>query len=190
MKIAVTMTHDKLYIELWKKYYGHFFDELLVYPTTVHADFVYLRGKSEELIADLLKTYDVVLFTCDDEFVIPLKGWDFEGDFVRCTGYEIVQKDDPPLDFNKPILKQRTYWAKNPFWNKPTLMRVPLVFTQGWHSLKEEVMGEQEGDPNFLLIHLKRVDKDTFLKRNSDINVFHEFDDKVEIIPKKVKDLL
>ena len=190
-KIAVTMTHDKTYINLWRKYYSQYFDDLFVYDTTAKSDFVFLRGKSEELVKEFLKTYDTVLFTCDDEFVIPLKGWDFTDDFIICKGYEVIQtKGEPNLNFQKPILQQRKYWAQNSLWNKPTLTHVPLLYAQGWHCLKDEVQGEQEGNPNFLLVHLKRADWNIYSKRYSDKKVFHEFDDKLEEIPEEIKKYL
>lgn len=203
--IAVTIGADNdPYLPLWKKYYSQYVDEVVVLEYFSNSNWTYWREVSEQKIEELLQTYDIVLFALTDEFIVPkdktlreylrqmMKG------YARCTGYEVVEKQESPLDLEKPILMQRNWWVPYKAWNKPLITRVPLKFTQGWHMLANEET-YQDGDPNLLLIHLKRADFALFIKRwnnhgFTDIHeahtIFHEFDDMLEQIPKDIKDKL
>lgn len=112
----------------------------------------------------LLNSYDKVLFAEVDEFLVPREGAlsgyidGFEGELVRATGYEVVQRvgEEPRLDPDRPLLGQRTSWTREGSYDKPLLTRIPLDYAHGFHGCQQG--GER--DPDLLLIHLHYIEID------------------------------
>lgn len=189
-KAAFTVYRNDPFLKKWLEHYkafghlyilnnnphGEFVDtfgykaEVINIPKE-ETDFVWLRGKVEQFMEDLLEVYDKVLFSTCDELIVSRKGWAFRGDFVRCTGYEIVGDK----------------WARHKYFDKPLITKIPLKYEQGWHCLFNENMENNQGDPNFVLLHLKRQDPKEYLRRHGSMDAYHDFDDKLEEIPEEFK---
>lgn len=118
---------------------------------------------------ELLKKYDWVIYTNCDEFVVPSFTVDStltdfmnrcKKDWAWCIGYDVIQIDEPVLDYSKPILDQRKYWIKNPNINKVLLSKKPLNWGDGQHQTDEThgLTPEDMGNMGLYLIHLKHAD--------------------------------
>src|SRR5262249_43265257 len=85
---------------------------------------------------------------------------------VRCTGFEVVHCRDrePPLDWARPLLAQRSFWAPTLKYAKPALASVPLRWCLGFH----EAEGAQAlaPDPRLVLVPLHRLDYDSCRARH------------------------
>lgn len=137
-------------------------------------DHRWLRTLVEDFQQFLLRSYDTVLFAEVDEFVIadPLRytGLDdyierLDAPAARCTGFNVVhQADEPPLDFDRPLLAQRRCWHASLDYSKRLLARTPLQWSQGFH--REYRAPDAPPDPSLLLVHLHRVDYDWCLERH------------------------
>lgn|SRR3990167_940206 len=156
-----------------------------------------------------LQDYKWVLYAHADEFVVahPKK---FSGldeyidkckkDYVFCIGRSVLHfpAKEKPLDFTKPLLKQRTYWWNdNHSSHKPLLSRVPLDWVNGYHSLGG-ITDEQKRDSMFhayddlYMIHLVQADLNLYQRRGRhsvSLSWFNKGkDDKsVEKIPEEFK---
>ncbi len=164
-RAAFTIVHDEpVMLPLWLRYYGRFFaaDDLFVlahdtsdgstdglaavcHVVPVHReaafDHRWLRSVVEDFQAFLLRSYDTVLFTEVDEFVVadPLRhsGLDayidaLDAPAVRCSGFNVVhQEDEDPLRFDMPLLAQRRCWHASLGYSKRLLSRIPLQWSAG-----------------------------------------------------------
>ncbi|MGH2961513.1 MAG: glycosyltransferase family 2 protein, partial [Solirubrobacterales bacterium] len=196
--VFTIMQNEPRFLPLWLRYYGAHFDAPDMYVldhdsddgstqgldercnvVAVHRDVsfdhMWLNGIVEDFQAFLLRSYDTVLFTEADEFIVAdperYAGLGeyierMEGLFARCTGYNVVHyPDEPPLRFEEPILRQRRYWHPSPQWySKRVLSRIPLSWHIGFH--QEFNVPEVEPDPGLCLIHLHRVDYEYCLARH------------------------
>lgn len=197
-RAAFTIAHDEpVMLPLWLQYYGRFFepDDLFVLAhdsgdgstealagacnvVPVHRraafDHRWLRTIVEDFQRFLLRSYDTVLFTEVDEFVVAdptrhagLDGYidAFHGPAVRCSGFNVVhQEDEPPLRFDAPLLAQRRCWHASLAYSKRLLARIPLQWSQGFHG--EYGAPDDPPDPDLMLIHLHRIDYDWCLERH------------------------
>ncbi|MCX2561261.1 glycosyltransferase family 2 protein [Acetobacter farinalis] len=120
----------------------------------------------------LLKTYRYVLFTDCDEFLVadPAR-YSSLLDYVerapapslRCVGVDVIDyaPDLPPVQWDKPILAQRSYGAVR-FWSCKTLLSsVPLTWQPGFHACEEPAYL----DTDLWMFHLKYADQHTLLER-------------------------
>jgi hypothetical protein len=188
--------NEPVMLPLWLSYYGRYFDPDDLYVldhdssdgsteglegrcrvVPVHRqtyDHDWLRSIVESFQAFLLRSYDTVLFTDSDEFVLAdpsrYSGLD---DYIakltrpaaRCTGFNVVQQpDEPPLRFDAPLLAQRRRWHASLLYSKRLLSRIPLRWSEGFHL--EYSAPDDSPDPELLLVHLHRVDYDTCLARH------------------------
>ncbi len=137
-------------------------------------DHRWLRSTVETFQRFLLQSYETVLFAEADEFIVadPRRYAGLADYFkrlerpaARCTGFEVVhQPDEPPLDFDAPILAQRGSWHASSRYCKRSVSKVPLRWSEGFH---EEFIGPDDPpDRELLLIHLHRVDYDWCLARH------------------------
>ena len=130
-------------------------------------DHAWLNGIVTAFQTFLLRSYERVLFTEADEIVVPDPAFHAGLDVyiehctervVRCTGFDVVHYPDeePPLQFERPILAQRNYWHPSRGYCKPLLSAVPMSWSIGFH----EAPGfpDLRPDPNLFLIHLHRID--------------------------------
>lgn len=192
--------NEPAFLPVWLRYYGAHFDASDVYVLdndstdrsadglegscnllTVHRDesaeggasvLVWLEGVVESFFSFLLRSYDAVLFTDVDEFIVPdperyaggLREYveSFPGPAATCSGYNVVHQPDEgegPLRFDEPILRQRGFWHHSPHWySKRVLGRIPLSWNIGFHD--EYNAPEVEPDPELFLLHMHRVDYD------------------------------
>jgi len=137
-------------------------------------DHHWLKSTVEAFQRFLLRSYDAVLFAEVDEFVVAdpdeYPGLDayidaLERPAARCQGYNVVhQPGEPPLRFDWPLLAQRGYWHRSHYYSKRLLSRVPLRWSDGFHS--EFEVPDEPPDPGLLLVHLHRADYDTCLARH------------------------
>jgi hypothetical protein len=137
-------------------------------------DHRWLRATVEAFQSFLLQSYATVLFTEVDEFVVPdPRHYSGLADYiarmaapaVRCVGFEVVQQpDEPPLDFDEPILRQRSSWHASSDYGKRVLSRIPLAWSEGFHH--EYNAPDDPPDPALMLIHLHRVDYQRCLARH------------------------
>lgn len=160
---------------------GHLdgYDDITVYPLGEPKEHIgvvgeRLRDAVQERFAKLLSDgYDYVVFAETDEMVFPdptvygsiedyiertgLK------EYYRVRGYDVLWVDDDPMiDLDHPILKQRTVWAFN--WKhfcKVLIGRVPLRWGVGFHhchqipSSKREMRAPRELAPNLYMAHFQ-----------------------------------
>jgi len=188
--------NEPVMLPLWLSYYGRYFDPDDLYVldhdssdgsteglegrcrvVPVHRqtyDHHWLRVNVESFQAFLLRSYDTVLFTDSDEFVLAdpsrYSGLD---DYIaklarpaaRCLGFNVVQQpDEPPLRFDAPLLAQRRCWHASLLYSKRLLSRIPLRWSEGFHL--EYSAPDDPPDPELLLVHLHRVDYDACLARH------------------------
>lgn len=177
--------NDKVILDVWIRYYRKEFDLYVIVDQPKHLDEIerrekegvtFIRGeamlstehaknKTREVQDELLKKYDWVLFTNCDEIIAPepkYKDFDdlitkLDQDFISCEGFEVLECNEPPIDFTKPLLKQRKYWMKHFNMNKTLLSRVPLVWREGHHSIVGTEAEETKliNDTGLYLIHLR-----------------------------------
>ena len=77
--------------------------------------------------------------------------------YVACECFEVIEWNEPPIDFTKPLLKQRTFWVKNIKLNKILLGRVSLDWNEGQHQIPEigAKYSELIRDSGLYMIHLR-----------------------------------
>lgn len=119
-----------------------------------------------------LNYYRTVIYTDCDELLIPdprlartLEQYLLEEnyEYAAPVGINITHIVDvePPLDFSKPILRQRRFGHFRSVMCKPLIARVPLKWQPGFHSCDRPL----NIDPNLYLLHIKTIDHDTSLLR-------------------------
>lgn len=138
-------------------------------------DHDWLRSTVESFQAFLLRSYDTVVFTEVDELLVPdprrypggLADYltHLDRPAARATGFNLVhQPDEPPLDFEAPILAQRSRWHLSKLYSKRLVARRPLRWSLGFH--EEFAAPDDPPDPDLLLVHLHRADRDACLARH------------------------
>jgi hypothetical protein len=124
--------------------------------------------------AALLMRYDAVICTDCDELVVadPRK---YEGlpdyvarrtfDYATCIGLNVLHilTQEPPLKPSAPILRQRGYAMYRSSSCKPSVTRVPLAWSPGFHSCDRP----PAPDPDLFLFHLARMDFGLASKRHA-----------------------
>lgn len=139
------------------------------------------NNKIEQVQSELLKDYEWVLFTNCDEIVVPDPKYTFDRlieeknqDYISCEAYEVIEVGESPIDFTQALLKQRTYWLKNPSMNKTLLSRIPLKWREGQHSLlgTEAEDSKEIADTGLYLIHLRHFNLSSELNNPRDFGPF------------------
>jgi hypothetical protein len=138
-------------------------------------DLVRLRESVQAFQRDLLREYEVVVYTDVDEFLLTaddegllsfLERFRAGGDSTaRASGWHTVHKaGEPPVSFveGESILKDRKTMWRLPQYDKTLVSKVPSSWTNGFH----QCVGEQTTpDPNLALFHAWMVDRDAFLQK-------------------------
>jgi hypothetical protein len=144
-------------------------------------DHEWLRDTVQSFQRFLLQSYENVLFTEIDEFVVadPLSYPQGLKQYietnarpvVRCLGLNIVQgSTEKEIDWSQPILRQRSHAWMSDLYSKPLLARVPLTWVKGFHQLAPERDPQDNPlDKNLFLVHLHRVDYAYCLQRNEEM---------------------
>jgi hypothetical protein len=70
---------------------------------------------------------------------------------------------EPPLDWNKPILSQRSYFRRDKVYNKPLITKYTLRYKPGFHHLFQSKRIETDGE--LFMLHLRSFDHTFCMKR-------------------------
>ena len=233
MKIAAfTIVHnERFFLPLWLKYYSQVADVIHVLDhastdgsieeSAKHYDFQVIRiaksflWKYEDTNsivkvhqALLVESYDMVIFSDVDEFMVPTAHGNLREyieamteSYTRCEGWDVVQdrKEEQALDLSKPILGQRMYMKRSTLYDKPLIASVPLDWSIGCHYLNSS--GPKPTDASLKLFHLKLADYDVayerasyrFPSRISEGFIMNQMNKQLvdaELIPERFKGLL
>jgi hypothetical protein len=195
MKIAaITMVfNEAVFLPIWLQHYGTAFgaenlfviddgstDHSTDHSTSQAKSYHCLRKRraafDEEdraalvgsLHRELLKHYDVVIYTDVDELIVVdpklgltlrdyLSATDFE--YRNTVGFNVVHHvgHEAPISFDQPLFKQRQYAEFDLDYCKPLIARVPMKWAPGFHW-----SGGRPPlyDTNLLLFHLRAMDLD------------------------------
>lgn len=181
-------------IQIWYRYYSQFFADEDIYLLDIGgtdgsiADFgcniikadtldyskkKYLsksRALSNNFKTELLKKYQYIIYSDYDEIIYHPEGLDtylasLSTDSISCSGYEIYQTpEETTLDFQRPVLSQRSSWFKWDLYNKPLITKIDFEWGTGFHSIVDRP--SPPVDPNLLLIHLHKIDKQRAIELN------------------------
>lgn len=121
---------------------------------------------------DLLKRYDIVIYTDCDELVAPdpMRYANLRAYLGRLTrpvtstvGLNLVHipNREPRIDLSRPILSQRHYASFSSYYCKPLLVREPVQWSIGFHACDKETVV----DPDLYLFHLKSMDQSLAVER-------------------------
>jgi len=202
MKSAVfTITHNERFMfPIWLRYYSRHFDSkdifVLDHDTTdkstsvpgfkinkIHNpkgfDHAWMKSEVQKYQRELLKDYDVVLFTEVDEIVAPLPDKyggglrqyidELKSDYVRCNGWEIFHEwhNEPEIDLSRNIMEQRKWWFFKLGCCKTLLSKVPMNWQIGFHDVAKPIK-TMPVSKDLYMIHLHRFDFETTFKRKQD----------------------
>jgi len=145
---------------------------------TVYFDHSWLVARVRQFGAALLaQGYRRILFVEADELIAPnprkypgglldyVAKLGADRAVVRATGYNV--RHDPALepselDFNVPVLKQRTTWCRVGLYDKPLLTTKVLDWAVGFHSAAGVGVAP---DPDLVMFHLHFFDYNFNMKR-------------------------
>ena len=191
--LVTMVHNEPVFLPIWLRYYSRFFRPEDIYVldnestdgSTERDGFVRIPAANDsvdhawmaqtlgELQRELLDRYDVVLVTDVDEIVAPVPEWGTLGDYIdrfdepyiNCLGYELLHRPDlePPLDLERPILDQRSWWFINDAYDKAALATEPITWPPGLHPPAD---AEFNPDPDLRMIHLHRMDYGLCLERH------------------------
>ncbi|MFC0512339.1 glycosyltransferase family 2 protein [Asaia spathodeae] len=127
------------------------------------------------LCAGLLEWYETVLYCDVDEIIVAdpacFPSLDALADSraascLTATGFDLIHHADrePDLDFGQPLSLQRRSLRFSAAMCKPCLIRAPVTWSPGFHSVKETLPNP---DPALMLFHLRYGDLREGLKRLS-----------------------
>ena len=130
------------------------------------ADFV------SDLLRDLLRYYDAVIYTDCDEFLVPdprrfvnLREYvdQMTGECARPVAFNLIHIRDrePNLDPGRGLLDQRSYCQFYTPECKPIIAKAPIRLEAGFHSCDRKALL----DPELLLVHAKLADFSAALAR-------------------------
>lgn len=129
----------------------------------------------EDTIKQLLTKYSGVFLAESDEILFHPNGLKDAAYFyldlpitaIRCCAYDIFHDhlhNEPNIDINKPLLKQRKFWFESPHMRKPVFTKEPIVYKECLHNFDEIYT---IADYQLTLIHLKLIDYYKLLERNN-----------------------
>ncbi|MBS0959271.1 glycosyltransferase family 2 protein [Acetobacter thailandicus] len=121
----------------------------------------------------LLKSFDCVIYTDCDEFLLPrpdrynsLASYlklQPHGNNIRAVGIDVMPGNLslPPVDFSRDILPQRPYGFLTPWESKPLVAKIPTQWEPGFHECNQHSLLDED----LWLFHLKLCDIDYAMKR-------------------------
>jgi hypothetical protein len=182
--VFTIVKNESFFLPIWLKYYSTYFraDDIYVLdngttdgsttriqaqviqrPSGFDFDVHFLRDTVQAFQAELLASYQVVVFAEADEIIVPARPGEFARHVdahptVSCNGFEVVHNHplEPSIDWVRPLLRQRAIWVPRPDFCKPLVSRVPLQWEFGFHSCEPFA----PWDPTLTLVHLRRIDYD------------------------------
>ncbi len=136
-----------------------------------------LRKAVEAFQRHLLRSYEVVVYTDVDEFLLRLGADDLMSFLERfrsgpeitaqATGWHCVQQEsDPPLELveGQSVLKHHHSLWRVKAYDKTLVSKVPLSWTNGFHTLSDPA--PPGCDPNLVLLHTWMVDRRLFVGKS------------------------
>jgi len=129
----------------------------------------------------LLQSYDTVLHTSADQYLIPTEGGDLFRSIMNydevgldpylvSAGYEVVHKpDEAAIDWTLPIFNQRSTWYPSSFYTRAAIAKQKLHWMptlQHAYNVPKEALPTSQLN----LVHLHRVDADLCLARHREIS--------------------
>lgn len=205
--VLTQVRNESILLPIWLKYYSKHIDDIYVTNHGGEQDYIdkladkYKLKKRFEatnrsydhqglvsavkrVFNELLDRYDHVIYTDVDEFLIPSKCTlreyvkSLKKDQYTCIGREVLQvPGEEPIDFEKPLLKQRKYWWGHPaIWKSP-ISNHPMNWVLGFHYTSEMVAKaekrkqDMEGyiksvaEKDLYLVHINKIDYDLLTKR-------------------------
>jgi Glycosyl transferase family 2/SEC-C motif len=196
MKIAaITMVfNEAVFLPIWLQHYGtavgaenlFVIDDGSTDLSTSQADSYHCLKKrraafdEEDRVAlvgsfhrELLKHYDVVIYTDVDELIVvdPKLGLTLrdyisaaEFEYRNAVAFHVVHHlgREAPISFDQPLFKQRRYAEFDLKYCKPLIAKVPMEWGPGFHWLEQL---PPRYDTNLLLFHLRAMDLDIAMAR-------------------------
>ena len=141
---------------------------------------------ANDLARGLLASYDVVVFTDTDEFLVPdparydglLHYLAVRSDraVVAAIGLNVLHNPavEGPIDPATPVLAQRRFVKFAPGMSKPLVKRIPADWTPGFHGIRAPFAI----DPDLWLFHLKYYDVEAMVKAAEHRHSAFEFDNR------------
>ncbi|MDR6181781.1 glycosyltransferase family 2 protein [Asaia bogorensis] len=125
------------------------------------------------ICAGLLEWYDAVLYCDVDEMIVAdpacfgslmALSEARQAPCLTATGFDVLHKagSEPAADFTRPLSEQRHLLRFSAAMCKPCLIRSPVTWSPGFHSIKESLPSP---DPALMLFHLRYTDLDVGLDR-------------------------
>jgi hypothetical protein len=185
-----TRARDAVFLELWLKYYSKYIQNIFVIdnltldgsiercqklynfniindiyvPYNDHVN--HWNKRIKKIQQYLFNYYDVVIYADTDEIIVsldcPLDTYieNMKTDYITCTGYDVIDINEIPINLDKPILEQRKYWFRDKWMDKTLISKIPINWEYGfhWHD------NINIYDEKLLLIHLNRVDYNLCIK--------------------------
>jgi hypothetical protein len=127
----------------------------------IHSKYAYDDVWMNRTIVDFLKAllalYDAVVYVECDEFLVPQRGT--LKDYLETVdgprtvvGYNLVcGKKDEPIDWDKPIIRQRPRWQKRCDFYKPSITQTAQEYVR---QFKDAICSD------LWLVHINRIDYD------------------------------
>lgn len=123
--------------------------------------------------AGLLEWYDTVLYCDVDEILIAdpacfpslqALAQTRQSACLTATGFDLLHhvQSEPSLDFSAPLTRQRQLLRFSAAMCKPCLIRAPVTWSPGFHSIEELL---PQPDPALMLFHLRYSDLNYGLER-------------------------
>lgn len=144
-------------------------------PSGRRYDLARLRESVQAFQRELLKSYEVVVYTDVDEFLLTwtgdflqfLEGFRLSGrSQARASGWHCVHEaGEEPLSLvdGESVLKNRRSMRRLTRYDKVLVSKAGLSWTNGFHSCVGA--GPLKPDPNLVLFHAWMIDQDLFLKK-------------------------
>lgn len=140
----------------------------------------WLRDSVQHFQKFLLQSYKVTVFAEIDEILYVPHGSRFRNglatfvsmmnrNYSISNGYEIVQTDDEAtIDWDKPLLPQRSKWYASKRYCKPLISKIPLRWGLGFHTAENALVVPETTPPELYLLHLHKLDWEYLLVKHSE----------------------
>ena len=127
---------------------------------------------------ELLKYYDVVLYTDADEIIVPEPNLGLSlrdylvsknvSNWINPIGLNVLhdRRSERPLDLDKPLFSQRSYVQFDQAYCKPVIARVPMRWPPGFHGSMRPACYAAD----LFLFHLRAMDYDISKARSRNLN--------------------
>ena len=179
MKIAVLVNkeNDDPLWPIWFDYYSVHVDAIETIRLRENNP-TYIPGAFAREVStrqtQLLKAFDVVVYSDIDEFLIPdPKIYNGLRDYIEqhwdklpgATGHQLIHNHDTdaPIMLDYPLMYQRPFWAREEIYDKRLITHAPVTWSPGFHYLQGQI--SPDPDPELILLHVLYCDSQLALKR-------------------------